>query len=69
MTTIDLSPQRVGAPSVTIADLTIAYRTDLGELAAVTDVSLELPAGTITGLVGESPVSFEVLGKPVLEVK
>ena len=54
MTAIDLSAPRVAAPAVSISDLTIAYRTDLGELAAVTDVSLDLPAGTITGLVGES---------------
>lgn len=45
---------RVLAPAVAIEGLTVAYRTDDGELAAVSDVSLELPAGTITGLVGES---------------
>ena len=45
---------RVGAPRVEIDGLTVAYRTELGELPAVADVTLELPAGSITGLVGES---------------
>jgi peptide/nickel transport system ATP-binding protein len=44
----------MAAPRVLIDGLTVAYRTDLGELPAVADVSLELPAGSITGLVGES---------------
>jgi peptide/nickel transport system ATP-binding protein len=39
---------------VAISGLTIAYRTDAGELAAVSDITLDLPAGSITGLVGES---------------
>jgi peptide/nickel transport system ATP-binding protein len=44
----------MSAPGVTIEDLTIAYRTEAGELAAVSQVSLDLPPGSITGLVGES---------------
>jgi peptide/nickel transport system ATP-binding protein len=41
-------------PGVAITGLTIAYRTDAGELAAVSEITLDLAAGTITGLVGES---------------
>jgi peptide/nickel transport system ATP-binding protein len=44
----------MSAPGVTISDLTIAYRTEAGELPAVSEVCLDLPPGTITGLVGES---------------
>jgi peptide/nickel transport system ATP-binding protein len=39
---------------VTIDGLTVAYKTEAGELPAVTEVSLDLPQGSITGLVGES---------------
>ncbi len=44
----------VKAPAVSISGLTVAYKTDAGELPAVSQVDLELAAGTITGLVGES---------------
>ncbi len=44
----------MGAPSVAVDNLTVAYRTPAGELPAVADVALDLPAGSITGLVGES---------------
>ncbi|WP_240506330.1 ABC transporter ATP-binding protein [Thermoactinospora rubra] len=40
--------------AVRIDGLTVVYKTPLGELPAVRDVSLELPAGSITGIVGES---------------
>jgi peptide/nickel transport system ATP-binding protein len=49
-----LVSERVAAPAVAVSGLTIAYRTDDGELPAVAGISLELPAGSITGLVGES---------------
>ncbi|MGA8116866.1 MAG: ABC transporter ATP-binding protein [Actinocatenispora sp.] len=42
------------SPGVRISDLTVAYRTQAGELPAVSGVSLELAPGSITGLVGES---------------
>jgi peptide/nickel transport system ATP-binding protein len=42
------------APAVTIEGLTVVYRTTAGELPAVSNVDLDLPAGSITGLVGES---------------
>jgi len=37
-----------------IRDLTVAYRTPAGVLPALRDVSLEVPEGTIVGVVGES---------------
>jgi peptide/nickel transport system ATP-binding protein len=49
MSIIDLAP-RVKAPGVAIEGLRIEY----GGLAAVSNVSLDLEPGTITGLVGES---------------
>jgi peptide/nickel transport system ATP-binding protein len=52
MSIVELSATTL--PGVSVSGLTIAYRTDAGELAAVSDISLDLPAGTITGLVGES---------------
>lgn len=42
------------APGVRIDGLTVVYKTPAGELPAVRNVSMELPAGTITGIVGES---------------
>jgi peptide/nickel transport system ATP-binding protein len=39
---------------VEIRGLRVVFPTDAGELPAVSDVDLDLPAGTITGLVGES---------------
>lgn len=40
--------------AVTVRDLTISYLTRSGELAAVRNLSTELPAHAITGIVGES---------------
>ncbi|AYY15621.1 ABC transporter ATP-binding protein [Actinobacteria bacterium YIM 96077] len=37
-----------------IRDLTVVYKTPAGELPAVSEIDMDLPAGTITGLVGES---------------
>lgn len=55
MSTVTTEGQETGvAPSVHIEGLTVVYKTTAGELPAVSDVELELPAGTITGLVGES---------------
>ncbi|MCG5218513.1 ABC transporter ATP-binding protein [Streptosporangium sp. KLBMP 9127] len=42
------------APGVRIGDLTVVYKTQAGELPAVSGVSLELAPGSITGVVGES---------------
>ncbi|HEY9522327.1 MAG TPA: ABC transporter ATP-binding protein [Thermopolyspora sp.] len=42
------------APGVRVDDLTVVYRTPMGELPAVSGVSLELAPGSITGVVGES---------------
>jgi oligopeptide/dipeptide ABC transporter ATP-binding protein len=51
---------RAGAPTaassaeVAVRDLTVCFRTDKGELPAVSHANLTLAAGRITGLVGES---------------
>lgn len=52
MSTVEVSAKTL--PGVAINGLTIAYRTEAGELPAVSDVTFDLPAGSITGLVGES---------------
>ncbi|GII66901.1 ABC transporter ATP-binding protein [Sphaerisporangium krabiense] len=41
-------------PGVRVRDLTVVYKTPLGELPAVGGVSLTIAPGTITGIVGES---------------
>ncbi|GII81776.1 ABC transporter ATP-binding protein [Sphaerisporangium rufum] len=56
--TIDPDPAAApgphAAPGVRVRDLTVVYRTPLGELPALHGVSLAIEPGTITGLVGES---------------
>jgi oligopeptide/dipeptide ABC transporter ATP-binding protein len=42
------------AAQVAVRDLTVCFRTDKGELPAVSHANLTLAAGRITGLVGES---------------
>jgi oligopeptide/dipeptide ABC transporter ATP-binding protein len=44
----------VNAPALSVADLRVAFRTPRGPEAAVDRFSMELPAGRITALVGES---------------
>ena len=41
-------------PVLSIRDLSIAYRTEAGDVRAVDSVSLDLHAGETVGLVGES---------------
>ncbi|MEU9885303.1 ABC transporter ATP-binding protein [Sphaerisporangium sp. NPDC051011] len=41
-------------PGVRVRDLTVVYKTPLGELPALGGVSLTIDPGTITGIVGES---------------
>ncbi|MCW2878678.1 MAG: peptide transporter ATP-binding protein [Sphaerisporangium sp.] len=48
------APGHATAPGVRVKDLTVVYRTPLGELPAVGGVSLTIEPGTITGIVGES---------------
>ena len=47
-------PGAATAPGVRVRDLTVVYRTPLGELPALGGVSLTIEPGTITGIVGES---------------
>jgi peptide/nickel transport system ATP-binding protein len=42
------------APGVRVRDLTVVYKTPLGELPALRGVGLTVEPGTITGIVGES---------------
>jgi peptide/nickel transport system ATP-binding protein len=51
---VDSGDQRTAPVAVRVRDLTVAFATDTGNLAAVSDVSLDLAPGQITGLVGES---------------
>ncbi|MEZ0076034.1 ABC transporter ATP-binding protein [Planotetraspora sp. GP83] len=53
MTTSSPAPS-CPAPGVRIRDLTVVYKTPVGELPAVSGVDLTLTPGTITGVVGES---------------
>ncbi|WP_051367036.1 ABC transporter ATP-binding protein [Hamadaea tsunoensis] len=53
--TIQQTDRPVDQPvEVSVSDLTVVYRTDLGELPAVSRASIDLVPGQITGLVGES---------------
>jgi oligopeptide/dipeptide ABC transporter ATP-binding protein len=57
----------VAAPAeVNIHDLTVVYRTDQGELPAVSHATLELTPGQITGLVGESGSGKSTLALAVM---
>ncbi|WP_248960828.1 ABC transporter ATP-binding protein [Sphaerisporangium perillae] len=47
-------PGATTAPGVRVRDLTVVYKTPLGELPALGGVSLTIDPGTITGIVGES---------------
>ena len=48
------APNATVAAAVRVRDLTVAFATADGELPAVSHVSLDLPPGQITGLLGES---------------
>ncbi|RMH49238.1 MAG: ABC transporter ATP-binding protein [Alphaproteobacteria bacterium] len=51
-----------------IRDLAIAYRVAQGEMRAVDGASLAVPAGTITGLVGESGCGKTTLARALTRV-
>ena len=42
------------APVLSVRDLSVAFRTDSGEILAVEDVSFDLARGEVLGIVGES---------------
>ncbi|GAB3035380.1 ABC transporter ATP-binding protein [Natronobiforma cellulositropha] len=53
-------------PLLEIDDLTVTYRTDAGELTAVSDVSFCVEANEIFGLVGESGSGKSTLAKAII---
>jgi peptide/nickel transport system ATP-binding protein len=56
----------VHSPAVEIRNLSVAYQTPAGLLPAISDVSLRLEPGTITGLVGESGSGKSTLAMSML---
>jgi len=53
---------------VEIRDLTVSYQTRLGPLSAVDDVSFDIYAGEILGLVGESGCGKSTMGKALMRM-
>jgi len=55
-------------PLVRIQDLSVTYRTRVGEVSAVDRVSLDIQRGEILGLVGESGCGKSTLGRALLRM-
>jgi peptide/nickel transport system ATP-binding protein len=53
---------------LSVRDLRVHYRTPLGPVRAVDGASLDVPAGSILGLVGESGCGKTTLGRAVMGV-
>jgi peptide/nickel transport system ATP-binding protein len=53
---------------LSVRDLIVAYRTGAGPLRAVDGATLDVPAGTILGLVGESGCGKSTLGRALMGV-
>ena len=49
-----------------VRNLTVTIRTDKGEVCPVNDVSLEVPAGSIVGIVGESGCGKSMTARAVM---
>ena len=49
-----------------VRNLTVTIRTDRGEVRPVNDVSLEVPAGSIVGIVGESGCGTSMTARAVM---
>ena len=49
-----------------VRNLTVSFRTYRGEIRPVNDVSLEVPAGTIAGIVGESGCGKSMTARAVM---
>jgi len=48
------APETAAAPILSVEDLSVRFRTDLGELTAVSELSFALTPGECLGVVGES---------------
>jgi peptide/nickel transport system ATP-binding protein len=53
---------------LSVRDLRVAYRSRAGNVRAVDGVDLDIPAGSITGLVGESGCGKSTLGRALMGV-
>ena len=53
---------------LSVSDLAVTYRTDAGLVAAVDGVDLEVPAGAMLGLVGESGCGKTTLARALMGV-
>ena len=51
-----------------VRNLSVSFFTDSGERPAVRDVSLQIPRGSITGIVGESGCGKSTFGRTLLEL-
>jgi peptide/nickel transport system ATP-binding protein len=55
-------------PLLSLSDISVHYRTRAGSLWAVDGANLDVPAGSITGLVGESGCGKSTLGRAIMGV-
>ena len=56
------------APVLSVRDLSVAFRTDSGEILAVEDVSFDLARGEVLGIVGESGSGKSVTALTVMRL-
>ncbi len=56
------------APLLSVSDLAVTYRTQAGLVAAVDGVNLDVPAGAMLGLVGESGCGKTTLARALMGV-
>jgi peptide/nickel transport system ATP-binding protein len=58
----------IGMSLLSVRDLRVAFSTRAGKVRAVDGVDLDIPAGSITGLVGESGCGKSTLGRALMGV-
>ena len=51
-----------------IRDLSVNYQTDRGVLEAIRHVNLDIPKGSIVGVVGESGCGKSTIGRSILGI-